>query len=88
MYKNKISIVLLFLVSLTLIVSCSPKLTPQTAEKHYFYTCPMHRDVIVFNPGTCPKCGMGLEKMDMEDMPKTKSVDSHGGHSNSGGSCH
>ena len=25
------------------------------------YTCPMHPEIRQFGPGTCPKCGMGLE---------------------------
>lgn len=27
-----------------------------------YYTCPMHKDVIMAKPGKCPKCGMTLEK--------------------------
>ena len=29
------------------------------------YTCPMHPEVIRIGPGTCPKCGMALEPMDV-----------------------
>ena len=28
----------------------------------YNYVCPMHPDVMSDNPGTCPKCGMNLER--------------------------
>ena len=28
------------------------------------YTCPMHPEVTQDKPGTCPKCGMDLEKSD------------------------
>ncbi len=28
------------------------------------YTCPMHADVKSDKPGTCPKCGMDLQKME------------------------
>lgn len=35
----------------------------QTATAHDSaeYTCPMHPEVLKIGPGTCPKCGMGLE---------------------------
>jgi len=29
------------------------------------YTCPMHPEVIQVGPGSCPKCGMALEPMDV-----------------------
>jgi Cu+-exporting ATPase len=29
------------------------------------YTCPMHPEVIADGPGSCPKCGMALEPMDV-----------------------
>jgi Cu+-exporting ATPase len=29
------------------------------------YTCPMHPEIIQIGPGTCPKCGMALEPMDI-----------------------
>jgi P-type Cu+ transporter len=29
------------------------------------YTCPMHPEVVQIGPGTCPKCGMALEPMDV-----------------------
>ncbi|CAN5279728.1 hypothetical protein BH09BAC5_BH09BAC5_24660 [soil metagenome] len=28
------------------------------------YTCPMHPEVISDKPGSCPKCGMDLEKVE------------------------
>ena len=39
--------------------SVSPK---QEAAR---YTCPMHPEIIQLGPGTCPKCGMALEPMDV-----------------------
>jgi P-type Cu+ transporter len=35
------------------------------------YTCPMHPEVVQWGPGTCPKCGMALEPMDIvaEEAP-------------------
>jgi YHS domain-containing protein len=29
------------------------------------YTCPMHPEIIQLGPGSCPKCGMALEPMDV-----------------------
>src|SRR5215470_9121584 len=29
------------------------------------YTCPMHPEVVKMGPGSCPKCGMALEPMDV-----------------------
>src|SRR6266705_1558265 len=29
------------------------------------YTCPMHPEVVQLGPGSCPKCGMALEPMDV-----------------------
>src|SRR4051794_25877963 len=29
------------------------------------YTCPMHPEVIQDGPGTCPKCGMALEPLEV-----------------------
>jgi Cu+-exporting ATPase len=35
------------------------------------YTCPMHPEIVQIGPGTCPKCGMALEPMDIaaEEQP-------------------
>ncbi len=38
------------------------------------YTCPMHPEVVSDGPGSCPKCGMFLEKVE------TKDEDDHSGH--------
>ncbi len=29
------------------------------------YTCPMHPEIVQIGPGSCPKCGMALEPMDV-----------------------
>jgi heavy metal-binding protein len=34
--------------------------TPSETE---YYTCEMHPDVHASAPGTCPKCGMALERV-------------------------
>lgn len=35
------------------------------AAKNVRYTCPMDPEIIQIGPGTCPKCGMALEPMDV-----------------------
>src|SRR4030081_3239942 len=37
------------------------KAQPQGAR----YTCPMHPEIVQIGPGSCPKCGMALEPMDI-----------------------
>src|SRR4051812_37359649 len=37
----------------------SPAVTEHEQNKVQ-YTCPMHSDVVLDRPGTCPKCGMTL----------------------------
>jgi len=38
---------------------------PTTASTGIRYTCPMHPEVVRTGPGSCPKCGMALEPMDV-----------------------
>ena len=37
-------------------------LTPDSTK--IIYTCPMHSEIISDKPGTCPKCGMELVKLE------------------------
>ena len=37
----------------------------QDASRKARYTCPMHPEIVQSGPGTCPKCGMALEPMDV-----------------------
>ncbi len=37
----------------------------QPARKGIRYTCPMDPEIVQIGPGTCPKCGMALEPMDI-----------------------
>jgi len=37
----------------------------KVAEAGIRYTCPMHPEVVQIGPGSCPKCGMALEPMDV-----------------------
>jgi len=43
----------------------APATTTTTAESGIRYTCPMHPEVVQIGPGSCPKCGMALEPMDV-----------------------
>ena len=36
-----------------------------TRPKGIRYTCPMHPEIVQIGPGSCPKCGMALEPMDV-----------------------
>jgi Cu(I)/Ag(I) efflux system membrane fusion protein len=38
--------------------------TTKLAKGTVFYQCPMHLEVTSDKPGTCPKCGMDLEKVE------------------------
>ena len=42
----------------------APAAVPAVA-KNVRYTCPMHPEIVQIGPGTCPKCGMALEPMDI-----------------------
>ncbi len=37
--------------------------TTKLSKGAVFYQCPMDLEVISDNPGSCPKCGMDLEKV-------------------------
>jgi Cu+-exporting ATPase len=39
-----------------------------TSSKNIKYTCPMHPEIIRNTAGDCPKCGMALEPMGVEDI--------------------
>jgi P-type Cu+ transporter len=49
----------------------APSLPPTPEQKQIRYTCPMHPEIIQLGPGSCPKCGMALEPMDItvEETP-------------------
>lgn len=38
--------------------------TTKLAKGDVFYQCPMDLEVVSDKPGTCPTCGMDLEKME------------------------
>jgi Cu+-exporting ATPase len=44
--------------------NAAPVAAPAVA-KNVRYTCPMHPEIVQLGPGSCPKCGMALEPMDI-----------------------
>src|SRR5258708_38376829 len=44
------------------VLPAAPATTPAASGK---YTCPMHPEVQADKPGSCPKCGMALEPVDL-----------------------
>lgn len=89
MTRFKIAVILVLFTSL-IFSTCNRHIAQSKEVKQYYYTCPMHSEVIEMKPGKCPKCGMTLEQWDMEHIPK-KSGSSQIGNSNSeghSGSCH
>src|SRR5258708_24768497 len=62
--------------NLTAMQPAAPSLVPAPAQKQIRYTCPMHPEVIRFGPGSCPKCGMALEPMDIaaEETPDAEYI--------------
>src|SRR6267378_8672273 len=61
---------------LTAIQPAAPSPVPAPTQKQVRYTCPMHHEVIQLGPGTCPKCGMALEPMDItaEETPEAEYI--------------
>jgi len=57
-------------------IQSAPTPEPTLEQKQIRYTCPMHPEVIQFGPGSCPKCGMALEPMDIgaEDTPDAEYI--------------
>ena len=43
----------------------APTASPVAATTQIRHTCPMHPEIVQFGPGSCPKCGMALEPMDI-----------------------
>jgi P-type Cu+ transporter len=42
-----------------------PQQSAATTKSQVRYTCPMHPEIVQIGPGSCPKCGMALEPMDV-----------------------
>lgn len=52
----------LIIIALSIIFSLGFVTTATAQEKKVLYTCPLHPEVQKDKPGSCPKCGMTLEK--------------------------
>lgn len=46
--------------------TCNIDIEAPSIKNRKQYTCPMHPEVIQDHPGSCPKCGMALEAVDVE----------------------
>ena len=46
-------------------IPAKPASGKSAAESDVRYTCPMHPEIVQIGPGSCPKCGMALEPMDV-----------------------
>jgi P-type Cu+ transporter len=55
----------------------APAIAEEDIPEGTTYTCPMHPEVRQIGPGTCPKCGMGLEPelVSLDDGPNVELVD-------------
>ena len=73
MKKSILSLSIVSVFSLFMI-SCNSKEDSKVIDKNEEtsvetkaqYTCPMHTEVLADEPGSCPKCGMALEKKKAE----------------------
>ncbi len=45
----------------------SMDMATETNEENTLYVCPMHPDIMMDSPSTCPICGMNLEKVEFEE---------------------
>ncbi len=71
-------------------ISCNSHIAQQKVKK-YYYSCPMHNEVIEMIPGNCPKCGMKLEQYELNGYSHGQATMDHSNHNSSGGhsgGCH
>jgi transcription initiation factor IIE alpha subunit len=66
---KKITILMMSLLAASSFVFAQTKAgKADTAQHATYYTCPMHPDIVSFQPGKCPKCGMDLNLTSKEQM--------------------
>lgn len=46
-----------------------------SSDPNAIYTCPMHPEIRQVGPGSCPKCGMGLEPLIADDSENEELID-------------
>lgn len=85
MIKFRIGLTVILLTGL-FFNSCNQHIAQKKEETQTLYTCPMHKDYISYQPGKCPKCGMTLNILDLDNMQRRSSESPHGGSSGSGSS--
>jgi Cu+-exporting ATPase len=53
------------------------RLSSHVSQSQVEYTCPMHPEVVQVGPGSCPKCGMALEPMEisLDGQPDPEFID-------------
>jgi hypothetical protein len=84
---SKFTTVLIIAVLMSILFSsCNKQMYAQKKAKPVYYTCPMHTDIIVMQPGKCPRCGMALVVLDLEERIQRNSGSNYNPHNNSGGS--
>lgn len=50
------------------------------SQKKIIYTCPMHSEIVLDKPGSCPKCGMKLEPKEVQTESKENHPMNHSEH--------
>jgi hypothetical protein len=84
MTKFKITIIIILFTGL-LSSSCNRNIAQSRETKQYYYSCPMHPEFIIYQPGKCFKCGMPLEKWEVEKKKSGHLDNSHSSSSSSEG---
>lgn len=80
--RSKIYIITIVLtVGILLFLACNTgnknkSAIHQNVGKKIVYSCEMHPEVKVDKPGKCPKCGMELIKVSVDDTCKVQKSDS------------
>lgn len=66
---------LLFAVNVQTQTKSKTDTTKKAKTAKVIYTCPMHRDVVAYKPGKCPKPNCGMTLVKKSDLDK-KTADS------------